>query len=134
MPFRQRDARRDEELSANERVELSLRFYQLKLPARLDEANVGAVLGIPANCVIVLRKNGLLTALGDPSQQTPKYYATVTVLHNASDPVWLDRMTRVLSDHWRRKNCNRSAPASRFSNDSRKDRQYAPLSPVSNQP
>ncbi len=105
MPYK-RDARFGE-FSPKERVELALRFYQLKLPARLDEQHVANILGIPADCVFVLRKTGLLDPLGDPSQQTPKYYATVTVLFNASDPVWLDKLTCALTEHWRKKNSRR---------------------------
>lgn len=46
----------------------------------------------------------MLRPLGKPAANAPKYYAASDVVTCAGDREWLDRATRALGTHWKRKN------------------------------
>ena len=46
----------------------------------------------------------LLTPLGKPAPNAPKYFATVDIIGAAQNREWLSQATRALSRHWLIKN------------------------------
>ena len=75
-----------------------------RLPARLNTAEVAVVLGFQEHDIPVLVAARLLTPLGKPAQNAPKYFATVQVLACADDCEWLSTATKAIARHWLRKN------------------------------
>ena len=75
-----------------------------RLPARLNTGEVAVVLGFQDHDIPVLVAAKLLTPLGKPAQNAPKYFATVEVLSRTDDREWLSMATRAIAKHWVRKN------------------------------
>lgn len=75
----------------------------IRLPGRLDVDETAGLLGFAAHDIPILVKAGLLTVLGKPAPNAPKYFAGVEVEQRRVDRQWLDRATRVLAAHWRGK-------------------------------
>lgn len=71
-----------------------------RLPARLDVRQVACVLGFAEHDVPVLVKAKLLSPLGNPKPNSPKYYWAVEIEQLTRDRKWLDRATKVIADHW----------------------------------
>ena len=59
--------------------------------------------------VPVLVAAKLLKPLGNPVQNSTKFFATKKILELAKDEKWLHRMTLVLSQHWRERNARKKA-------------------------
>jgi hypothetical protein len=78
-----------------------------RLPARLNTSEVAALLGFQDHDVAILVAARLLTPLGKPAQNAPKYFATRQVLERCEDDEWLARATKAVSVHWRSKNSAR---------------------------
>ena len=78
-----------------------------RLPARLNTSETAVLLGVQEHDIAPLIAAKLLTPLGKPAPNAPKYFAAVEVLRNAENCEWLSRATRVLAAHWRRKNVGR---------------------------
>src|SRR5436190_12270428 len=75
-----------------------------RLPALLNSTEVAVLLGVQDHDVPVLMGAKLLTPLGKPAPNAPKYFAAVEVAERASSPEWLSNATKVIAKHWRRKN------------------------------
>jgi len=78
-----------------------------RLPARYDVAMTARELGFQSHDIAVLVAAKLLKPLGDPARNGPKYFARCEIEQKASDIKWLDKATRAISEHWRRKNQRR---------------------------
>lgn len=83
-----------------------------RLPARLSTSEVAAVLGFQDHDIAPITASKLLTPLGRPAQNAPKYFATVEILALAQDPTWRSQATRVLAKHWQGKNGRRKLSSS----------------------
>jgi hypothetical protein len=76
--------------------------------ARQDVQGAARILGAQDHDIPVLVRARLLKPLGNPTPNSPKYFATCELLRLANDVAWLDRATRAISQHWKNKNAGRS--------------------------
>lgn len=53
----------------------------------------------------------LIKPLGNPSQNSTKYFATADLLEIAKDRTWLVKMTLAINQHWQRQNARKQAAA-----------------------
>jgi hypothetical protein len=82
-----------------------------RLPGRLNTTEVAVLLGFQEHDIAPLVAAKLLTPLGKPAPNAPKYFAAVDVVSAAQDRSWLSQATRTLSRHWSEKNSRKkSAP------------------------
>jgi len=79
---------------------LSLR----RLPGRLTLAQTAVLLGIGDHDIACLIKARLLLPLGNPENNSPKFFAARQVEDIARDPEKMDRIVKTISKHWRAKN------------------------------
>jgi hypothetical protein len=49
----------------------------------------------------------LLKPLGNPAQNSTKYFATADVLETAKDRAWLVKATNTISQHWQHQNARK---------------------------
>jgi hypothetical protein len=94
------------------------RFLSLlgQLPLRLTAEQAGWVLNCQAHDIPALVNARLLKPLGNPSQNSAKYFSTADVLETAKDRTWLVKATNTISQHWQHQNArnkNHSANATR---------------------
>lgn len=75
-----------------------------RLPARLNTSEVAIVLGFQDHDVATLVGARLLTPLGKPAHNSPKYFASVEIVGLAGDREWLSEATRTIAKHWFHKN------------------------------
>jgi len=75
-----------------------------RLPSRLTSEETAIVLGFSHHDIPVLMARALLTALGNPAPNAPKYFSAAAIVSHGGDPRWLDQATRALAEHWREKN------------------------------
>ena len=75
-----------------------------RLPGRLNTAETAVLLGFQEHDIPALIAGKLLTPLGKPAANAPKYFAAVDVLNAAQDREWLSQATRLLSRYWSEKN------------------------------
>jgi hypothetical protein len=75
-----------------------------RLPGRLNVEQAAVLLGFLPHDVPILVRAKLLKPLGNPAPNAPKYFPTHEVEEYAHDSEWLDKATKVISQHWRRKN------------------------------
>jgi hypothetical protein len=82
------------------------RFLSLtaQLPARLTAEQAGWVLNCQSHDIPVLVAARLLKPLGDPAQNSTKYFATAEVLELTKDKSWLVKVTNTICQYWRRQN------------------------------
>jgi hypothetical protein len=73
----------------------------LRLPARLNVEQTAKILGFPAHSIPVLVNKGLLKPLGQPVQNSVKYFGTIEVETICNDIQWLHQATAVVGDSWR---------------------------------
>jgi hypothetical protein len=85
------------------------------LPARLSVEATASVLGFQVHDVAILVAEKLLSPLGRPAPNAPKYFAKVTVEQYATDVQWLHKATVAVSRYWKRK---RSLASSDSANNS----------------
>ena len=90
------------------------RFLSLlgQLPVRLTAEQAGWVLNCQPHDIPALINARLLEPLGNPSQNSTKYFATADVLELTKDRAWLGKVTNTISQHWQKQNArkkNRSA-------------------------
>ena|SRR5438552_13943790 len=81
-----------------------------RLPGRLNMAETALLLGIHEHDVPVLISARLLSPLGRPASNAPKYFAAVEIADRASDLEWLSSATREIAKYWRRKNDRKRQP------------------------
>ena len=75
-----------------------------RLPARLNTSEVAVLLGFQEHDVATLVLAKLLTPLGKPAPNAPKYFAAIEVLACAENRDWLSNATRAIAKHWLAKN------------------------------
>jgi len=80
-----------------------------RLPARLNTSEVAVVLGFQEHDIPVLTVVRLLTPLGKPAPNAPKYFAAVEIIACMENTDWLGKATRAISTHWLRKNTKSSS-------------------------
>jgi len=73
------------------------------LPARLNAETAAAILGFALHDIQILCRAKLLTPLGRPAANAPKYFARVEIEQLAIDIEWLNRASIETSKYWRRK-------------------------------
>ena len=81
-----------------------------QLPARLTAEQVAWVLNCQPHDVPILVAARLLKPLGNPLQYNVKFFASLQLLEQAKDRIWLAKVTNALNLHWkkhnaRKKNC-----------------------------
>ena len=73
-----------------------------KIPGRLRAEEVAKILGFAEHDIPVLVRYKLLRPLGQPSQQSTKYFAAVEILEYREDVKWLNKATKIASGYWKR--------------------------------
>jgi len=71
-----------------------------EFPARLNVDETAKVLGFAPHDVPVLVAARLLSPLGNPAQNAPKYFARILVFELADDLKWLDKATKTIGKYW----------------------------------
>src|SRR5581483_638514 len=74
------------------------------LPARLTAEEAAWFLNGQLHDMPILVGARLLKPLGSPQPNAVQYFATVEVLELSQDRTWLTKMTNAVTQHWRRKN------------------------------
>lgn len=82
------------------------RFLSLlgQLPVRLTGEQAAWVLNCQPHDIPALVHARLLKALGNPSANSTKYFATGDLLEIAKDRAWLVKMTTAINTHWQKQN------------------------------
>jgi hypothetical protein len=75
----------------------------------VESREAAVLLGFQEHDVAPLITAKLLTPLGKPAPNAPKYFATVDVLAAAQDRDWLCQATRALARYWRIKNSRKKS-------------------------
>jgi hypothetical protein len=85
------------------------RFLSLlgELPARLTADQAGWVLNCQAHDIPSLVNARLLKPLGNPSQNSTKFFATADVLESVKDRSWLVKVTNTICQHWQHQNARK---------------------------
>lgn len=85
------------------------RFLSLlgQLPARLTAEQAGWMLNCQPHDIPALVAARLLKPLGNPAQNSTKYFATADVLETAKDRAWLVKVTNTISQHWQKQNARK---------------------------
>ena len=79
-----------------------------RLPARLNVTEAALLLGFKEHDIAPLIAAKLLSPLGKPATNAPKYFASVDIETCAGDRDWLSRATRTLAKFWTEKNSRKS--------------------------
>ena len=85
------------------------RFLSLlgQLPVRLNAEQASWVLNCQTHDIPALMAARLLKPLGNPAQNSIKFFATADVLELAKDRSWLVKLTNTINQHWQKKNARR---------------------------
>ena len=75
-----------------------------QLPARLTAEQAAWVLNCQPHDVPVLVAARLLKPLGNPPANSVKFFATLELLEQVRDLIWLAKVTNVLNQHWQKRN------------------------------
>jgi hypothetical protein len=96
------------------------RFLSLlgQLPARLTAEQAGWVLNCQSHDVPALVNARLLKPLGNPSQNSTKYFATADVLELTKDRSWLVKVSNTICQHWQKQNAKKTKFSERSRNGS----------------
>ncbi|MCI0538724.1 MAG: hypothetical protein L0Z50_26250 [Verrucomicrobiales bacterium] len=78
---------------------LSLRL----LPGRLTLEETAWRLGFNSHDIPILTRAKLLKPLGNPAPNSVKYFSAAEVQTLAADRTWLDRATKAVAVHWKKK-------------------------------
>jgi hypothetical protein len=78
-----------------------------RLPGRLNTADTAVLLGFQEHDIPVLIAAKLLTPLGRPAANAPKYFAAVEVVDLSQNREWLALATKSLTRHWSVKNARK---------------------------
>lgn len=73
------------------------------MPARLDVARTAAALGFAEHDIPILVRERLLSPLGKPAANAPKFFARVVIEKLANDIGWLDKASIATARYWKRK-------------------------------
>jgi hypothetical protein len=106
-----------------------LRFLSLlgQLPARLTAEQAGWVLNCQPPDIPALISARLLKPLGNPSQNSTKYFATADVLELTKDRSWLVKVTNSICQNWQRQNARKKDPAASGSQNGHPSRLDLPV-------
>jgi len=77
------------------------------LPARLTAEQAGWVLNCQAHDFPALIAARLIKPLGNPTQNSTKYFATADVLELSKDRSWLVKVTNTIIRHWQEQNARK---------------------------
>jgi hypothetical protein len=85
------------------------RFLSLlgQLPARLTAEQTGWVLNCQPHDIPALVSSRLLKPLGNPAQNSTKYFATADVLELTKDRAWLVKVSNTICQHWQKQNARK---------------------------
>ena len=85
------------------------KFLQLlgQLPARLTAEQAAWVLNCQPHDIPALVNAKLIKPLGNPSQNSTKFFATVDILELKQDRARLFKMTNVIAQHWQKQNARK---------------------------
>jgi hypothetical protein len=75
-----------------------------RLPARLNVTEVAILLGFKEHDIAPLIVAKLLTPLGKPAPNAPKYFAAIEIVRRMESTGWLSEATRTLARRWSAKN------------------------------
>jgi hypothetical protein len=89
---------RGEQLDAGARL-----LMESRLPGRIDTTQVAKLLGIAEHDVPILTSAGMLHPLGSPAPSSPKWFSAIEIIFLAADRAWMDKASKTLSQHWKRK-------------------------------
>jgi hypothetical protein len=78
-----------------------------QLPARLTAEQVAWVINCQPHDVPVLVAARLLKPLGNPPQNSVKFFAASEVLEHVKDRTWLAKATNALNQHWQKRNASK---------------------------
>ena len=76
-------------------------------PVRLTAEEASWVLNCQAHDIPALVNARLLKPLGNPSQNSGKYFAAADVLEAAKDRSWLVKVTNTICQHWQHQNARK---------------------------
>jgi hypothetical protein len=82
------------------------RFLSLlgQLPVRLNAEQASWLLNCQTHDIPALMSARLLKPLGNPAQNSIKFFSTADVLELAKDRSWLAKLTNTINQHWQKKN------------------------------
>jgi hypothetical protein len=85
------------------------RFLTLlgQLPVRLTAEQAGWVLNCQPHDIPALISARLLKPLGNPAQNSTKYFATADVLEITKDRAWLVKVSNTICQHWQKQNARK---------------------------
>jgi hypothetical protein len=92
-----------------------------QMPVRVNSEQAGWVLNCQPHDIPALIAARLLKPLGNPAQNSTKYFCTADILEAAKDRAWLVKMTTAINNHWQHQNArkkNHSANGSQNGCDS----------------
>ncbi len=75
-----------------------------QLPARLTAEQTAWVLNCQPHDIPALMAAKLLKPLGNPAQNSIKFFATADLLELTKDRAWLARVSTTIYQHWQKKN------------------------------
>jgi hypothetical protein len=75
-----------------------------RLPARLNTSETAVLLGVQEHDIGPLIAAKLLTPLGKPAPNAPKYFAAVEIIERMESTDWLSEATKALARRWSAKN------------------------------
>jgi hypothetical protein len=78
------------------------------IPARLHADQVAKLLNCSTEDVAILVSAGKLRALGRPRPNGVKFFSCIELITLLADPDWLDDVTKIIGQYWRRKNARRN--------------------------
>ena len=82
-----------------------------RLLGRLNTTEAAALLGFHEHDIAPLVAARMLTPLGKPAPNAPKYFASVDLLTRIESAVWLSDATKALAKHWTTKNSRKRTAA-----------------------
>lgn len=80
-----------------------------RLPARLNTSETAVLLGVQEHDIAPLVAAKLLSPLGRPAANAPKYFASIEIVARAESTSWLSEATKALARHWLGKNKRKRA-------------------------
>src|ERR1051325_9311661 len=80
----------------------------LRIGARIDAEQTSKLLGMMPHDIPILVGAGLLEPLGNPVQNSTKWFCAVEIIRLATDREWLHKATKKLSQYWQHRRSCRS--------------------------
>jgi len=74
---------------------------------RLNAEQAGWVLNCQPHDIPALIAARLVKPLGNPSQNSAKYFCTADILEAAKDRAWLVKLTSAINNHWQKQNARK---------------------------